>query len=216
VDDRKITPQGFTLIELLLAIGLSALLVGVVMGTYLAIRKGVAESLTYHEVEVEGKLIIDRLRRDLEAAYIGNPLYPERFFFTSKVEGVPWNTTRLSFASAEAGDGKEGLKGIGDLGRITYRLKSSEKEGRYLLYRDLAPLQSQYVSEKELISDRVVSFRLAFEGENHLTTRRWDSRAQRWRDRLPLLARVELVLKDAKGTLHTFRGDVHPRQDWMR
>jgi len=71
--------RGFTLIELLLAVGLSALMVGVVMGTYLGIRRGVRESLVRHEAEVEGTLILQRMARDLESAYLGNPMLPDRF-----------------------------------------------------------------------------------------------------------------------------------------
>gem|GEM_PF-2045465 len=216
MDGRSLNCRGFTLIELLLAVGLSALMVGVVMGTYVAIRRGVAESLVSHEAEVEGAMIVNQIMLDLEAAYLGNPAFPERFFFEGKVSEMPWQTTRLSFASARAGEGREGLKGIADLGRITYRLKPlGEEKGRFLMYRDLAPLQSRYPAKEELISDRITLFRVVYEDGNRRVSRQWDSRAQQWRDRLPALVRIEVTVVDARGKQHTFRGETHPMQDWM-
>ena len=216
MDDRSLGNRGFTLIELLLAVGLSALMVGVVMGTYVAIRRGVADSLVRHEAEVEGGLITKQMMLDLEMAYLGNPAFPERLFFEGKVSETPWQTTRLSFVSSMAGEGISGLKGIVDLGRITYRLEPMEdKERCYLLYRDLSSLMSRYSVKSELISDRIVRIRVVYEDKNHRVSRRWDSRSQQWRDRLPNLIRLEVVILDQHGERHTFHGEVHPMQDWM-
>ena len=216
MDDRPLGEQGFTLIELLLAVGLSALMVGVVMGTYVAIRRGVAESLVRHEAEMEGGGLLRQLMWDLESADLGNPSTPDRLYFEGKVSGAPWQTARLSFVTARAGEGETGLDQIADLGRVTYRLEPFRgDETRFLLYRDLTPLMSQSPVKKELLSDRVASFRVVFEDRNHRQSRRWDSRAQRWLNRLPVLVRVEVAVLDQGGKRHTFRGQVHPMQDWM-
>lgn len=195
--------------------GLSALMVGVVMGTFVAIRKGVSESLTRHEAEMEAELIVKRMMLDLESSYLGNPLLPDRFYFEAKTSGVKWQTTRLSFASASAGDG-ETLKGISDLGRVTYRLIPSKKSERYyVIYRYLAPLGSQVQAFKGVLSDRVAVFRVVCEDRNSRFSRHWDSRVGRWKDRLPRLIRIELALWDAHGKRHVIRAEVHPEQDWM-
>ena len=208
--------RGFTLIELLLAVGLSALMVGVVMGTYLGIRKGVRESLVRHEAEVEGELIIRRLGWDLESAYLGNPEIPDRFHFQGRISGAPWQTTYLSFASAAAGEEGRETPGIGDLGRITYRLIPSEAHKKaYLLYRDLAPLITGTPVTKELVSDRIASLRIAFVGKNGRYYREWDSMSQQWRDQLPRLIQLELTIRDTQGRRYTFRLSVRPMQDWM-
>ena len=208
--------RGFTLIELLLAVGLSALMIGVVMGTYLGIRRGVQDSLIRHEAEVEGASIIRRVAWDLESAYLGNPMLPEHFRFEGKVSGIPWQTTRLSFASLAAGDDGQQVPGIADLGQITYRLvPSGVKEGRYLLLRDLAPPEARTAAREERISDRIASFRVIFMDRNSRFYRQWDTRSPQWRDRLPTLVRLELTVWDARGQRHTFRRLVHPMHDWV-
>ncbi len=208
--------RGFTLIELLLAVGLSALMVGGVMGTYLGIRRGVRESLVRHEAEMEGSLMIRRLGWDLESAYLGNPTFPDRFAFEGRVTGRPWQTSRLSFVSMAAGESGETTPEIADLGRVTYRLVPSEKrEETYLLYRDLAPIGMEKPVLQELISDRVASLRVAFVDRNTRYFRQWDTRSQAQRDKLPRLIKLELSLWDSQGRRHTFRLSVHPMQDWM-
>ena len=208
--------RGFTLIELLLAVGLSALMVGVVMGTYLGIRRGVRESLVRHEAEVEGTLILQRMARDLESAYLGNPMLPDRFYFNGNVSGQPWETTRLSFASVAAGEGGEKIPEVADLGRITYRLVPSESEaGTSVLIREVAPLGTPASSVKERISDRIVSFRLIFSDTNSRFFRQWDSRSEQWMNQLPVLVRIELSIRDTQGHLHHFRRLVHPMHDWV-
>ncbi len=217
MDDVPIGSRGFTLIELLLAVGLSALMVGVVMGTYVAIRRGVAESLVRHEAVVEGSGLLHQVMLDLESAYLGNPAFPERFAFEGKVTGTPWRTTRLAFAGTRAGEGGDASERIADLGLITYRLKPVSKEMEtFFLYRDVAPLGGQLPAREELLSDRVASFRAVFLDENHRLSRRWDSRARQWRDRLPTLIRIEIVILDQRGGRHALEGQVHPMQDWMR
>ncbi len=216
MDDCSVNSRGFTLIELLLAVGISALMVGIVMGTYLGIRKGVSESLVRHEAETEGELIVRRLTLDLESAYLGNPAFPDRFYFEGKASGVRWQTKRLSFASAALGEGGKKAPGIADMGRVTYRLVPSEKEeDRYTLYRDLSPLGIQLPAIKEVVSDRIASLRVVYVDRNNRFFRQWDSRLERWRDKIPTLIRVELTVWDARDRRHTFRVDVHPEQDWM-
>lgn len=215
MDGRSLSRRGFTLIELLLAIGLSALMVGVVMGTFLGIRKGINEGLVHHETESEGVLITKRVMLDLESAYLGNPMLPDRFYFVGKVSGAVWQTTRLSFVSTYA-EGEEKLKGVSDLERVSYRLlPSGKREGYYNLYRDVAPLGSSVRIRKEMISDRIASFRVVYEDRESRFSRSWDSRADQWENRLPWLVRIELVLWDAQGKRHTFRAAAHPMQDWM-
>lgn len=215
MDGSSLNRRGFTLIELLLAVGLSALMVGVVMGTFVAIRKGVNEGLVRHDAESEGVLITKRVMLDLESAYLGNPMLPDRFYFEGKVSGALWQTGRLSFVSTSAGE-VEKLKGISDLERVIYRLlPSGKREGYYNLYRDVAPLGSRVRVRKEMISDRIASFRVVYEDRNSRFSRRWDSRADQWANRLPRLIRIELVLWDAQGKRHTFRAEAHPMQDWM-
>jgi len=216
LDGRPLGRQGFTLIELLLAVGLSALMVGVVMGTYLGIRNGVAESLVYHEAEVEGVLMSRRILLDIESAYLGNPASQERFYFEGMATKIPWQTTRLSFVTTAVSEDAETLKGIADMGRVTYRLVPEGNGGEtYELYRDVAPLGSRYPVKKELLSDRVREFRVVYEDRNHHFSREWNSRGAQWKDRLPTLVRIELTVEDEKGKRHTFRGQAHPEQDWM-
>ena len=208
--------QGFTLIELLLAVTLSALMVGIVMGTYLGIRRGVRENLVKHEAELEGGLIIRRMGWDLTSAYMGNPWIPERFYFKGETSGRPWQTTRLSFAGVVTGGSAKEWSGDRDLVRITYRLVPSKKrEGFYLLFRDLAPLEGQKPISVEPMSDRVTSLRILYEDKNSRFYKHWDSRTDPWRDHLPTLVRIELSVWDARGKYHTFHLSVHPVQDWM-
>ncbi len=207
--------RGFTLIELLLAVGLSVLMVGVVMGTYVGIRRGVRDSLVRHEAEAEGALILRRMAWDLASAYLGNPMLPDRFYFKGKISGRPWQTARLSFASVAAGEGGRSVKGIADLGRITYRLVSPEaREGTYILLRDVAPLGTQTLMKEERISDRIASLRVIFMDNNSRFFRQWDTRSELWLNRLPVLVRLELSIRDARGHLHHFRRLVHPMHDW--
>jgi prepilin-type N-terminal cleavage/methylation domain-containing protein len=216
LDDHPLNKKGFTLIELLLAVGLSAMMVGVVMGTFVAIRKGVKESIRRNDVAGEGRMLLQKIRRDMEAATLGNPELTDRFIFKAGVTGEKRDTSVVSFVTAAAGDGRLLSKGVADLGRVTYRLVPSRKRPGYgVLMREVSPLFSKEIVVASRLSDRVAGFRIFYRGKNGGITQKWNSGDAREKDKLSLLIRVELVLRDIRGKKHSFRCFIHPVQDWM-
>jgi len=208
--------KGFTLIELLLAVGLSAMMVGVVMGTFVAIRKGVKESIRRNDVAGEGRMLLEKIRRDLGAAAPGNPELADRFVFRAGTSGEKRDASVVSFVTAAAGDGRLLSKGVADFGRVTYRLLPSAKRPGYgVLMREVSPLYSKEIVSASRLSNRVAGFRVFFRDKNSTVTQTWNSENAEKKNKLPLLIRVELILRDAKGTKHAFRCLAHPVQDWM-
>jgi prepilin-type N-terminal cleavage/methylation domain-containing protein len=208
--------KGFTLVELLLAVGLSAMMIGIVMGTFVAIKKGVKESILRSDVAGEGHLLLEKIRRDMESVTLGNPEWEDRFTFRAGISGKKRDASVVSFVSADAGEGRLLSKGVADLGRVTYRLiPSKEKPDIGVLIREISPLFSRQVVSVSRLSDRVSMFRVFYRDKNGSIMRKWNSGGVDEKDRLPSLIRVELALRDLKGQTHTFYCLVRPAQDWM-
>ncbi len=218
---------GFTLLEILIAIVIFAVLATIVYSTFNAVISKTNAIKAETSIDDMAATCLTRICRDLRAVYVEQyPLYkppdfgdpPDPYRFAAEMDYVGTEQfSRLQFASTEhlpVSTGKpENGSASAELAQIRYHVdKSSASESGYVLKRGDTPFPydiSQNPAAKPdpetdpVLCTGIAAFKLTFFDADGNASESWDSDAQTVDYATPRAVRVELKIKNGKGT-HSF------------
>lgn len=210
--------KGFTLLEVLVSVAIMAIVLTAIYGAYTSNIETVQIARQSGLVNQTARIILDRMSRDLESAFISAPAEPGSgetpktglLGQDQEIDGRP--ADRLDFTSlSHVPLGKTGLRT--DLCEIGYHLEADTEEEGLIIYRRDHAILDQDVTEGGHpleLSRMIWGLDIAYQDQEGEEFDTWDSFEGTHKDVLPSLVRITLTVKDQQGGEHIFRTGVHP------
>lgn len=210
--------KGFTLLEVLVSVAIMAIIMAAIYGAYTSNLETIRIARQNGLVNQTARIILDRMSRDLESAFMTAPAAPGSeekprtglLGRDQEIDGRP--ADRLDFTSlSHVPVGKTGLRT--DLCEIGYHLEEdSEEEGLIIYRRDQAvPDQDITAGGQPLeLSGMIRGLNVTFQDQEGEDFDTWDTFEGVHKDVLPSLVTVTLTVMDQQGGEHIFRTSVHP------
>lgn len=207
--------KGFTLLEVLISVAILAVVMGAIYGAYTSNLEVIQIARQNGRVNQTARVILDRMTRDLESAFLTERL-TENSPVTGligedrQIDGQPADRihfTALSHMAVEKDDPPT------DLCEIGYSLEWDSEDEAFVIFR-----RDQAVPDKELskggqpreLSRMVRGLNITYEDSEGDSSDDWDTLEGSRKDTLPSLIEITLTVKDDLGNDHEFRTSVHP------
>jgi len=207
--------RGLTLLEILVSVAIISVVMGIIYGAYTSNVEIIKTTRGSSQVYQTARIVMDRMSRDLESAFIGagsseELIRPGFLCINQEMDGRP--ADRLNFAALTYFSPRPNSPGT-DLCEIGYYLEEDEERGGLILYR-----RSQIGVDDDLasggvavvFSKNVVGLDLTFQDGEGETFESWDSFEGEQKGRLPSLVIIKLLIAEPQGREVTFTTAVHP------
>ncbi len=197
----KTESKGFTLLEILIALFIFAIVLTTVFASYTGTLSLVDETESRAEMYDMARTALERIREDLESAYLPETLkeqkeaFKEEGFVGADQEINGKSADTLRFCSRAHIDFTLEGRGL-ENARISYYLKESENGGSFSLYRSDTPIFERASNENEagvVLCDDLTSINFIYYdayGEAHSS---WDSKEGNFKNKLP--SRVSVIIE---------------------
>jgi prepilin-type N-terminal cleavage/methylation domain-containing protein len=215
VTRRDALQCGFTLLEVLVAVVILGIVLTAVYAAYTSNLETIQAARDYGEVNQIGRIVLDRMAKDLESAFVESPLTgPEiKLGFIGETRDVDGNPAdRIDFTTLThldvAGTGLET-----DLCEIGYYLEEDPDKETYNLYRRDDPTPDDDLTaggHAMVLASNVVGLRFTYENAKGEVSEGWDTLSEETGRRLPSLVTIELQIQDERGARHVYKTSVHP------
>jgi len=208
---------GFTLLEVLVALGIFAMILAILFGTYAASVERAEHSRERAQVYHEARVLLQLMANDLRATYMSEPVeqaqqslqQPEarRYVFIGEdfeEDRLPFDKlTFYALLPSFRPDTPES-----EVCRITYSLepKAPPAQGKILFRRVSCSLDPEPTEEEHVfpLTDLARGLRFTYYDEQGRDRSAWDSREGQAGKRLPTGVKIMVMLADNQGFVRPF------------
>jgi prepilin-type N-terminal cleavage/methylation domain-containing protein len=206
------SPAGFTLIEMMLVMGILALVLVMIAGSFNAVARGKTDGEQRLWAEREGRAIVFEISNDLRGA-VQTMNSPSRVLLVGeahKANGLPLDNLTVSTINISH---RRALEGFGAEEVVTYNTAgSSQRRGWFSLFRQRASAlvtssAGLRLPAAAMLCDNLLSLHIRyFDGAQWLES--WNSQGLPPGRALPVAATIELTMAGANGAPISFATQV--------
>ena len=208
--------KGLTLLEILVSITILGIIMAAIYAAYTSNVEAIQIGRQSAQVSQTARIVLDRMSKDLESAFIGAHLPEKRpelgmIAEDGEIDEKPVDTldfTTLTHLTVREG----GLQT--DLCEIGYYLEEDQEDGGFILYRrDDGIVDDDFTSggETHELARMVTGLDITFQDSQGEEFDNWNTLEGEGKDTLPSLVRIRLTLKDQLGKEQTFMTSIHPQ-----
>lgn len=205
---QRSNPAGFTLIELMLAVGILAMILAMLAGSFGAVAQSKTSGESRMYANWEGRAVLSRMSNELRGAVQTAPVDSHVLLngTARKENGVPLD--ELSISTLSPG-GRRAIEVMGAEELVTYSaVENPRRRGWFLLRRSQGSALSSMggsfgSSESVVIADNVVSIHLRY-FDGRAWQESWNSDQYAAGDQLPRAVSIDLRLGASGGRVLNF------------
>ena len=207
--------RGLTLLEVLVSVAIVAVVMTAIYGAYASNVESIHIARQSSQVSQPARIIIDRISKDIESAYIGSHLPQEKPILGMvgedlEIDGRP--ADKLDFNSlAHLPLGKSGFQT--DLCEIGYYVEEELERDTLILYRRDNGIVDEDLftgGEAFALATSLFGFEVSFQGDLGEESEEWDTFEGDQKGMLPSLVTIKLTLKDDQGRERVFMTSIRP------
>ncbi len=208
------TIKGFTLMEMLIAISIISIIIGALYGAYISNVRGIQITRQDSQVYQTARIVLDRMRRDLECAYLGSGASKKSALgmIAEDIEIEDSPADKIDFTALTHIYSKQDNLTT-DLCEIGYFLKKEPDTNLFILYRRDSGIVDNELCRGGRIDElayMVKGLELEFIDKQGNSFKYWNSLKGDYKNILPSLIKIKLILSDKNGGEHVFTTAVHP------
>lgn len=210
--------KGLTLLEVMISIFILSLILTIVYGAYTSNVEAIQRARIYGEVDQVARVVLDRMSKDLQSAYIKVPISYDNTKMKlgmvssdAQMDDQPFD--RIDFTCL--GHFAVGPRAVDtDLCEVGYYLEQDpDNQDSFVLYRRDDPTPDDDITEGGVslpMAKTIKGLNITFQNVDGETSETWDSFGGDTIDQLPSLITIEIKILDQEGNIHTFSTSVHP------
>ncbi len=207
--------KGLTLLEVLVSVAIVAIVMTAIYGAYASNVESIHIARRSSQISQPARIIIDRLSKDIESAYMGSHVQIEKPILGMVGEDQEIggrSADKLDFSSlAHVSLSKSDLQT--DLCEIGYYLEEDpEREALILYRRDHGRVDEDLFTggEAYALATSVLGFDVSFQDNLGVESEEWDTFEGDKKGILPSLVTIKITLKDDRGHERLFMTSIRP------
>ena len=207
--------RGLTLLEVLVAIAILGIIMGAIYGTYILNVEAIQIARQKGQVYQIARIVLDRMTRDLESAFIEVDLPDKQIqlgIIGEDRETDGKADDRLDFTTLTHLPPNE-MSPRTDLCEVGYQLvEDSENEG-FILYRRDDGIPDDDLTDGGFSHDLIkgiTGLDITFQNTHGEEFDNWNTIKGEPENGLPSLITIRLTIKDEEGQEHLFTTSIHP------